>query len=51
MDIRQLTARLDEIDSIKKNAGLPTVNIKNMLAQITALTSEEQNQVLAHLKK
>ena len=41
----------DELDSIKKNAGLPTVNIKNMLAQITALTSEEQNQVLAHLKK
>ena len=41
----------DELDDIKKNAGLPVVNIKDMLAQIMALTPEEQKQVLAYLKK
>jgi len=41
----------DELDDIKKNAGLSTVNIKDMLAQIMALTPEEQKQVLAYLKK
>lgn len=41
----------DELDAIKKNAGLPVVNIKDMLAQILALTTEEQKQVLAYLKK
>jgi hypothetical protein len=41
----------DELNDIKKNAGLPVVNIKDMLAQILALTSEEQKQVLAYLKK
>jgi hypothetical protein len=47
-------AKPDELADIKKNAGLPagsSVNIKDMLAQITALTPEEQNQVLAYLKK
>jgi hypothetical protein len=44
----------DELADIKKNAGLPagsSVNTKDMLAQITALTPEEQKQVLAYLKK
>jgi len=41
----------DELDAIKKNAGLSTVNIKDMLAQITALTPEDQKQVLAYLNK
>ena len=41
----------DELNDIKKNAGLPVVNIKDMLAQITALTPAEQQQVLAYLKK
>jgi len=41
----------DELDSMKKNAGLSTVNIKAILAQITAITPEEQKQVLAYLKK
>jgi len=44
-------AKPDELDDIKKNAGLPVVNIKDMLAQIMALTPEEQKQVLAYLKK
>jgi len=41
----------DELDAMKKNAGLSTVNIKDMLAQIIALTPEEQKQVLEYLKK
>jgi hypothetical protein len=44
----------DELADIKKNAGLPagsSVNTTDMLAQITALTPEEQKQVLAYLKK
>ena len=45
------TAKPDELDAMKKNAGLSTVNIKDMLAQIMALTPEEQKQVLEYLKK
>lgn len=41
----------DELDAVKKNAGLPTVNIKDMLAQILALEPTDQQQVLAYLKK
>jgi hypothetical protein len=41
----------DELDDIKKNAGLPVVNIKDMLAQIMALEPADQQQVLAYLKK
>ena len=41
----------DELDAVKKNAGLPVVNIKDMLTKILALTPEEQQQVLAYLKK
>ena len=44
-------AKPDELDAIKKNAGISTVNIKDMLAQIMALTPEEQKQVLEYLKK
>lgn len=41
----------DELDDVKKNAGLPTVNINDMLAQIIALDPKNQQQVLAYLKK
>jgi hypothetical protein len=41
----------DELDAIKKNAGLPTVNIKDILTKILALDPKDQQQVLAYLKK
>jgi len=41
----------DELDAVKKNAGLPVVNIKDLLVQIMALSPEEQKQVLEYLKK
>ena len=41
----------DELAGIKKNAGLPTVNIKDMLSQILSLAPADQQQVLAYLKK
>jgi hypothetical protein len=41
----------DELDAVKKNAGLPTVNTKDLLVQIMALAPKDQQQVLAYLKK
>jgi len=50
-DEKAAAGQPDELDAVKKNAGLPVVNIKDMLTKILALTPEEQQQVLAYLKK
>jgi len=45
------SAKPNELDDVKKNVGLSTINIKDMLDQILKLDPKAQQQILAILKK
>ena len=51
MDKPADAANSNELDDVKKNAGLSTVNIKDMLDQILKLDPKDQQRILATLKK